>query len=205
MDIQDQHPVNEAPPAHGAAPANHARRRFARAGLGASGVILTLASQPGMAATRVCKSPSGSLSGGLQSRPTDQTLVCGGLSPGYWKNHEQHKWPGSVCPVDRQNKLATTFKSVYPGGAANSVYDTLTLLQMLEDNAAAGDTYNVGMHLAAAFLNVKSGNISYLTVTSLQNMWYALITYGYYTPHAGIQWGAEQIKLYLESTEGDAP
>lgn len=204
MDNQDQHPVNDAPPAAqpagASAPVNSARRRFARAGLGASGVILTLASQPGMAATRVCKSASGSLSGGLQSRPTDQNLVCGGMTPSFWLDYTVNAWPGGTYPVATPTKAATLFSSVFPGGSG--IYATATLLQMLGDNAAAGDTSNLGTHLVTTYLNIMSDKISYITIDSLKLMWHDLITYGFYTPQAGTQWTAEQVKIYLESTEG---
>ncbi|MGH8854699.1 MAG: hypothetical protein ACREWI_10515, partial [Telluria sp.] len=61
MDIQDQ---DSAAGASGA-PRNPGRRRFASIGAKASGVILTVASAPGMATE--CKAPSGSMSKGLKS------------------------------------------------------------------------------------------------------------------------------------------
>ena len=59
------------------------RRGFAKLGAGAGGVLLTLASQPGMAQS-VCASPSQSLSK-WKSTHTGQQLQCRGLSPGYWE------------------------------------------------------------------------------------------------------------------------
>lgn len=199
MDIQDQHAVNQAPPAQGAVPVNHARRRFARAGLGASGVILTLASQPGMAATRVCKSPSGSLSGGLQSRPADQEVKCLGMTPEYWATN-QNAWKGAYpVPSTQPAKPATTFAAVFPGGTG--VYATYTLLQMLTA-PLLDDPSDLGKHLAACYLNIKADKINYLTVESLQRIWRELLSPGYYTPIAGTQWSADQVSLYLQSTEG---
>lgn len=187
-------------------PVDSSRRRFARASLGATGVILTLTSQPGMAAARVCKSPSGSLSGGLQSQPSNQTLVCGGLSPGYWTQHLS-QWPAGAIPESGENgkgkfgKTATKFASVFPGGGTTFLQNA-TLLECLEDNNPSNDPHNLAMHLVAAYLNVLSGKISYLTVPALQQIWHDVITYGYYSPSAGVQWDAYAVKIYLESTEG---
>lgn len=79
-----------------------ARRRFMRTGLGAAGVLMTLASQPGMA-TDMCATPSGTLSGGLQSHHGN-AYACAGQSPGYWKNHRG--WPAGCQP-------ATPFPQVF--------------------------------------------------------------------------------------------
>jgi hypothetical protein len=171
--------------------AGAARRRFARAGVGVSGVILTLASQPGMASPLMCKSASGSLSHGLSSQPSNVTLRCGGLSPGFWKKSGR-AWP---APCTRE-KL---FSSVFPHGGT-SLYQAGTMLAMMTNNDPSKDPYNLGMHLVATYLNVLSGKISFLTVDGLKKMWNDLVTYGHYVPSAGYSWGAEQLKNYLQST-----
>jgi hypothetical protein len=208
VDIQNQHPDKEGtalPPAQrDGAPANPGRRRFTRAGIGASGVILTLASDPALGATGtttpfMCRSPSGSLSGGLQSQPGTQTVVCNGLSPGYWINHPE-AWPNSIYPVTTKQHSATTYASVFPFGSTN-LYKTGSLMSVMTNNDPAQDPYNLGMHLAAAYLNVRSGRINYFTVAVLKAMWHDLVTYGYYTPTAGTKWYAEDIKNYLQNTE----
>jgi hypothetical protein len=196
VDIQDQPPGGDSTPQ--SAPINLARRRFGRAGLGASGVILTLASEPGMAAT-MCKSPSGSLSGGLQSNKGTQAVVCGGLSPGYWKNHPR-LWPAGVRPFTLSGQAATTFASVFPFGATQ-LYQTGSLMDVLKSNDPAQDPYNLGFHLVAAYLNVLSGKISYLSAQGLKDMWHDLVTLGHYEPTAGTKWYAVDIKNYLQSTE----
>jgi hypothetical protein len=188
VDIQDQNhgnvdkmPAPRQPEAE-AFPVDNTRRRFSRA------------------AARVCKSPSGSLSGGLQSQPSNQTLVCGGLSPGYWKQH-LNRWPAGAIPKTQNGKIATKFASVFPGGGTTFLQNA-TLLECLEDNSPSNDPHNLAMHLVAAYLNVLSGKISYLTVPALQKIWHDVITYGYYSPSAGVKWDAYAVKIYLESTEG---
>jgi hypothetical protein len=182
----------------GGTPSNPSRRRFASAGAKASGVILTLASTPGMAS--VCKSPSGSLSGNLQSSHGTQTVVCAGLSPGYWKNTDQHPWPSGAYPVDTTWNKATTFASVFPYGKTQ-LYQTGSMMAVLTNNSPSEDPYNLGAHLVSAYLNVLSNKINFLTVASLQNMWHDLYTYGYYMPAAGTKWYAEDVAKYLQSTE----
>lgn len=169
------------------------RRRFAGVG-----VILTLASEPGMAAV-MCKSPSGSLSGGLRSSPGGQNLVCGGLSPGYWKNHPD-AWPRGVYPYKAPPQQATTFASVFPFGSTK-LYRTGTLMEVLESTDPSEDPYNFGFHLVAAYLNILSGKMNFLTVDRLKLMWHDVVAYGFYVPTAGSKWYAEDVKRYLESTE----
>jgi hypothetical protein len=74
-------------------------------------------------------------------------------------------------------------------------------MSVMTNNDPAQDPYNLGMHLAAAYLNVRSGRINYVTVAVLKAMWHDFVTYGYYTPTAGIKWYAYDIKVYLERTE----
>lgn len=178
-------------PAASMSGAGAARRRFARAGVGVSGVILTLASQPGMASPMMCKSASGSMSTGLGSKPSNATVRCEGLSPGYWKK-DSRAWP----PLAAREQL---FSSVFPHGGT-SLYQTGTMLQMLTSNDPSKDPYNLGRHLVATYLNVLSGKISFLTVDGLKKMWHDFVTYGYYTPRAGTSWNAEALKKYLENT-----
>jgi len=171
--------------------AGAARRRFARAGVGVSGVILTLASQPGMASPMMCKSASGSMSTGLDSRPSNVTLRCEGLAPGFWKKSER-TWP----PPAAREQL---FSSVFPRGGTG-LYQSGTMLQMLTNDDPGMDPYSLGMHLVATYLNVLSGKISFLTVDGLKKMWHDFVTYGHYIPRAGTSWNAEALRTYLENT-----
>jgi hypothetical protein len=79
-------------------PRGAARRRLA--GVGASGVLMTVASNHALAAL-VCKSPSGALSGNLNSQSPN--VVCEGVSPGYWKSHPE-SWPSEVKTTDLFSK-----------------------------------------------------------------------------------------------------
>jgi hypothetical protein len=164
-----------------------ARRRFTRAGAAASGVLLTLHSQPGMAA-EVCTTASGSLSGGLQSfrgpRPT-----CAGRSPGYWKNTDS--WPGVL--------KTTPYSRVFACNARNfKTYGSVTLAEILVPKK--WDTFGVGRHLVACWLNVKAELSTFQTEEDLTRIWNEYARNGYYTPTAGVRWDGDRIAQYLQST-----
>jgi hypothetical protein len=192
VDIQDQ---DNAADVDGA-PRNPNRRRFASTGVKATGVFLTLASPPGMAC--VCKSPSGFKSGNLSSRG-NQTVLCSGLSPGYWKNWPG-SWPSGCYPATTKYRQATKFASVFPFGWTN-LYKNSSMMEVLQCNDSGQDPYNLGAHLVSAYLNVKSNKINFLTVTQLKAIWHDLYTYGYYSPAAGTRWNAKEVADYLASTE----
>lgn len=166
-------------------PKGASRRRFASAG--ASGVLLTLASTPGMAAN-LCATPSGSLSGGLSS-PHGTPAVCAGLSPGYWKNHAT-AWPSNL-------PTATKFGPVLRTCTGTS-YQDIAFMKLLSHQSF--DNSNIGMHVAATYLNIVTHRINVLTVQDLQNIWFSYRTKGYYAPSAGVQWDAGKIVDYLKGT-----
>ena len=171
-----------------------ARRRLARAGIGAAGILYTLESRAALS-PMMCKSPSGALSGGLSSN-YGPAPVCAGLSPGYWKNHPN--WP-----VPRDTMFAAVFGGVgSPASctleAQNKSYQCSTMLNLLSDQTF--DRYNLGMHCVATYLNILSGRISFLSVETLANMWLEVQTKGSYSPTAGVTWTPEQVKNYLQAT-----
>jgi hypothetical protein len=71
--------------------ADTSRRRFTKASLAASGVILTLASRP-VLANAVCKSPSGFHSGNTSAHPIEE--MCFGNYPDYYANTPE-AWAGT--------------------------------------------------------------------------------------------------------------
>ncbi len=181
-----QSEIIESPPKF----AGESRRRFTKAGLAASGVILSLASKPGMAC-EICASPSGSLSGGLASHH-GPAPTCAGLTPGYWKNHTS--WPGGVS-------CSTPFRDVFHVNSSRSIYYSPTLLQVLTPQDF-NDQSGFGSHLVACYLNVRGGLSSFLTVATLQSIFQEWQSTGHYTPSAGVQWDITQIVTYLSGTQG---
>jgi hypothetical protein len=182
---QDEHP---APPPVAQAiapltPRGAGRRRIA--GLGISGVVMTVASNHAMAAL-VCKSPSGALSGNLNSQRPN--VVCNGVSPGYWKNHPS-AWPSEVRTVDQ-------FSKFFP---CSSALGSMTCMTVLHHQTI--DRNNVAMHILATYLNVCSGRITFLTRQKVINMWGQYNATGTYTPADGATpWTGAQLVAYLTST-----
>jgi hypothetical protein len=209
VDSQNQHPVGDStglPPGRcEGAPSNPGRRRFGRVGAGASGIILTLASEPGMATT-MCKSPSGSLSGSL-SQHGGQTVVCGGRSCTWWRDNPS-QWPSGCVAQSgtgsetgsRTGTQATTFASLFPYGTTD-LLRTGSCMDVLKNTDESKDPHFLGAHLVAAYLNCKSGKISFLTPTKVQGMWHDLVLYGHYAPTAGTKWGRYDMSTYLATTE----
>lgn len=165
--------------------ANASRRHFAKASLGLSGVILSLASRP-VLGNVVCKSPSGFLSGNASTHGPQP--VCQGRSPGYWKNHEGN-WPIATD---------TQFSNVFPA-PSSSVYAKYTLLQLLTPQQ--DDNHNLGMHLVAAYLNAVSGWTPFLTVETIVAMFSEWQSKGTFSPTATVQWTAPDIVVYLKATQ----
>ena len=101
-------PDTQAVPVPPLAPKGVARRRFARVGAGATGVILTLHSQPGMAtfSKTLCKSPSGymSMKPGASAKP--QVSCSYNRSHGYWKTHaSEWRTQASIDPSTKFGKV----------------------------------------------------------------------------------------------------
>jgi hypothetical protein len=185
---QEQQDGNAVAPAAPAAipplsPQGASRRRLA--GLGVSGVVMTVASNHAMAAL-VCKSPSGALSGDLNSQRPN--VVCNGVSPGYWKTHPT-AWPAQVKTTDLYSQH---FQCSGPLSA-------ITCMHML--NKQKEDKNNVAMHILATYLNVLSGRITFLTPQNVLDIWAQYNTYGSYTPAgSSTSWSGTQLVDYLSST-----
>jgi hypothetical protein len=94
---------------------NPSRRRFNRAGVGASAVVLTLASRS-VLADAICKSPSGFDSLAPSMAATNQPNFCSGRPVSQWLL--QDPWP-----VAKDVPFASIFGDGYPGlyaGAASA-------------------------------------------------------------------------------------
>jgi hypothetical protein len=172
--------------AHGAA-----RRRFTGAGIGVSGVILTLASQPGMAATgQICTTPSGFTSAHWDSHSPGSTYL--GRSPGYWKNHPE-AW-GRLLNKD------AAFGSLFACKSDLKTCSMMTVCAHL-DPAKDIDKYNVASHIVSTLLNVRAGMVKVLTEERVLAIWREYDAGGYFTPQAGATpWYGGDITRYLKST-----
>lgn len=196
---------------------NPSRRRFTRAGVGASAVILTLTSRSVLAQT-ACKSPSGFASANLSQHNTDSLVPCEGISAAKWVDPNR-KWP-----ISRDTRFVDIFGSsslLFRTGAAQKFYDAFpsradkkdvppgqaaksTSLDeaSLFDALNGGETPPVVKYIIAAFLNFRDGLNAYPTDLQAIAIFKEWQTKGFYTPSAGIQWSEDDIMNYLGSTQG---
>jgi hypothetical protein len=172
------------------------RRRLAKAGIGAVGVLSTLESHATLK-FMTCKSPSGSMSGGMSSHYGGVKPACEGLSPGYWKNHTG-AWPIPITTMFADVFYVAGNQASCTDKTRNTSYLCSTMLNMVSPQKF--DTNNLAMHAVATYLNIKSGKIGFLSTDTLLAMWADVQTKGYYSPTAGVRWGPEQVKNYLEAT-----
>jgi hypothetical protein len=190
-------PVVPAQPVATLSAKGAARRRFTRAATGATGVLATLASTPGMAAS-VCTTPSGYLSSGMaMSHHPVPPPLCGGLSPGYWLMPDKHPWPKGITTTQK-------FKTIFHCGASSTAMGNLTMLQMCSPHPDV-DYANVGRHILAAYINALSGKTTVLTTIMVLKIWNEYQATGgqaagYYTPSAGVKWYGAKIVEYIVST-----
>lgn len=169
-----------------------ARRRFAKAGAGASaGAILTLASQPAMAT--VCMAPSKVCSG--NHSPKTVKLACAGVSPGYWKTHHW-AWKGALTDG------TSLFRFTFPTSGHCSALSGYKCFDIVDPTKVANgaDQNNVAMHIMATLLNVRSKRIDFLTENQVLGIWNAYARDGYYQPTVNVKWYGPEIVNYLKST-----
>jgi hypothetical protein len=207
MDTQDKTtPISadtQATPQPLLDPKGIARRRFARASAGATGVILTLHSQPGMAAfsKSMCNSPSGymSMKPGASAKP--QVSCSANRSHGYWKTHP-NAWK-TMAGMDSSAKFGSVFRCTgsYIG------LGNVTMMQVIDPSKTvkAIDRNNVAMQCVAALLNARaaqqSGIRTVLPEDEVIEIWNQFVTRGYYAPTKGAEpWSGAVIAAYLEST-----
>ncbi len=165
--------------------AGSARRRFAkRAGLGSTGVVLTLVSQSGMAT--VCKSPSRNMSKFASAHPGESGIACQGVGPLTW--YKSGAWPCSQ---------SATFGQIFP--CSNPSYASNSLKTVL-GNTATDDISKFGAALVATYMNVQSGKIGFLKQEDVISM-FTEIQSGYqYKPTATTTWSIAELTAYLQST-----
>ena len=171
------------------------RRRFARAGAGVTGVLLTLASHPGMACS-VNQGPSGwhsantAKSKGL-TVSHKVSAPSSGLPPSAWCTRSS--WPCAST---------VRFGSVFSCSRVNATCANATLMAHCSGRSGVtGDKGKIAALLSAAYLNVLSGRSPFLTQQVLQNIWSEYQRTATYTPMAGVApWNAVTIATYLSGT-----
>lgn len=174
------------------------RRRFAKASAGATGVLLTLHSQPGMACTYCGISPSVAMSAISRKIPVSQlshksttTAKCNGRLPDWWC--QQTNWPRGC------NKNAE-FKNYFTCKGNSAAFANISANKILKGEADCDAGVNMGKFMLAAYLNVVSGRVNFLSIEALQSAWNEWSSKGYYAPMAGQKWYASDIVSYLYGT-----
>lgn len=195
------------------APAGLARRRFARVGAGATGVLLTLSSPSGMAQVACVTGSVGTSHTTAYTHAPDITSTCGGMSPGFYLNNPD-QWPSDI-PATTSLK----FQDIYVVNSSYATLGGLTLMEVFQvgngnpiGNAKKSSTptlvsedpdpENVGRHFLAAYLNLKSDRADVLDETTLKRMWREYVEtggghIGYYQPSATVKWYAKDLVHYL--------
>jgi hypothetical protein len=175
-------------------PTGAARRRFARAGATASGVLLTLQSAPAMAQV-ICTAPSGSLSNGPTStQPGVGTATCQGVQPSGWASTTK-TWPGNFTKNTRFGDMYTC-----GGTLANT-----KLIDLLTKVNASPDINEVAKYMIAAKLNVLALKSSFQNVGMLNTIWAEFLKNNSYVPMAGVAaWDAAKLVDYFNRTMPNA-
>lgn len=212
MNNKDQHDIESQRITPGevksGSPVNTSRRAFAKTGLAASGILLTLSSRSSMAATVNCHSPSGFQSGNVSTAGGGHNFSCLGNKPAFWSTNPPPTWPaysaGTAVAAPPWSD-GTPFNSL-PLVVQSSIYSTYTLMQVLQfaPPAAplAGDSAAVGPYIVAAILNAKAGLTSpALTEAQSVAIFNSWVSSGTYTPIVGgPAWNDTQIVAYLLTT-----
>lgn len=185
------------------------RRRFGRAGLGASGVLMTLASQPAMAQA-LCATASGSLSTGMQSRHSSVTLpACDGLPPGEIVGATTQS-KGQLKDNGHRFKdyYATSFVPLRDAKVADILRACANLQPLLDNQGnqiVDAATIQVAGHMVAAMLNLQARLTTVNDEKHLKSIWNAYElsnrgVQGYYSPAATVNWYHDGIVRYIKTT-----
>jgi hypothetical protein len=169
------------------------RRRLLQGGLAAAPVILTLVSRPVLGGVP-CRTCSAFLSGN-ESGPNANLPICSGRPPSWWERNPS-VWSD---PYEPRGQKATLFHSATTG-CQSGRFGKKTMMQVL--NLNSGADYVLGQYICAAFLNAAAGWTPVLDEPRVRNMWNEYVYRGCFEPTAGIQWYADDIVRYIQSTIG---
>jgi hypothetical protein len=192
------------PPVAAAVP-NPSRRRFNRAGVGASAVVMTLASRS-VLANAACTTASGFTSLNQSSRGGTPP-VCNGVTPEVWLSKPADSWPiskdlkfvgifGSVSNTLEVGKPLKIYGKDDGNGAPGLKLADATLQQALFGT----NTKPVVKYIIAALLNSVTLNQfpTRESVIKIFQEWNSKTTY---EPTAGVSWNDDKIIEYLRATQ----
>jgi hypothetical protein len=201
--MRDEHQPLLPPGADTTGGVNASRRRFAKAGLGGSAILVTLASRPVLGAT--CVSPSAAGSG---NHSQHNPVACTPLTVQQWIENvpadHSVKWTGTnYAPNDPFHPLFARggFLDFYKDATTSySLWDVLT--GNTPSAPVAGPT-DLGKWFVAGLLNASDGNYGGVIQTvgpdpSVRGIEDEFAHKGYFEPTAGTKWYADTIKAYLK-------
>jgi len=113
--------------------------------------------------------------------------VCNGIPPATWC---KTAWPSGCSPSDAFSK--------HFGCNIGSEYAKKTCGEIIV--GAGCDPSRMGQYMLAAYLNILSRRVNFLSIQTLQEVWGEWVANGYYAPMAGQQWYANDIVGYLRGT-----
>lgn len=91
------------------------------------------------------------------------------------------------------------FKDVFNCNNHGTIYAAYTMFQIVW-SGGGGDPFQLGAHIVSALLNARSGFTPVLTEAQVINIFNEWDQKGYFEPTAGVQWDAEDIVEYLQTT-----
>lgn len=190
----------QAAPATPLDPKGAARRRFARAGAGATGVLLTLQSQPAMATYGKCVSPSGftSLATGTSLNPIRSCM--NNEDPQYWEDNRS-RW-SSRAFTNYGEKFGAYFKC--PGSYSKLANKTLyEVLARNTDVVKQADPSGISRLCIAAWLNARmtQQSAAVLSQDRVVDIWNQYAGTGMFVPGPkATPWARSTIFDYLRTT-----
>lgn len=207
------HPVTPDSAASGNRQPSLGRRRFLSKGAAFSPAVVTLASQPALAAT--CFTPSRSLSKNMSVSQAGKYGVCNGISPGNYKTQTDpgspsYNWPAAPSPSTPFHSLFAGNLFVVPlrtgGSRSLTLFEVLSLPRNVPADVASvpRDPAKIGFHMVGAYLNIQKGLVPsvVLTPTALLTMWSEFSRRNYYELWAGgPRWSASDIVSYLKNSQ----
>lgn len=217
IDVTNEHHREDEPTTPPAAPMSvkgAARRRFAKAGVGASGVLMTLASTPGMACT-TCVTTSGFHSiqiGSSLYGSAKAGVICQGVPGSTWASWATvtGKWPAATPTTTCFN---TIFKPASSYCTIPATYDSkgkllvaaheMTMLEAVS-GAANGKDAGLAQLFAAVYLNCTCSPVrtNYIPIAKLKLMFTACATNGtfQYSTSSTATWNKSEILTYMNGT-----
>jgi hypothetical protein len=195
-----QHPM--LPPDANATPeVDVARRRFAKAGGGASVILATLASKPVLAGW--CIKPSMAGSG---NHSQHQAQACNSTkSPSQWGNNGGIAGNLNQLPFHKIGNNGGIFAAPSSYLSLMNGNNSKSFSQVLAPGSNPTPQQRLGQALACAYLNALNSLTGPITTQDILSIGYDYITTGHYYPLSPIltpDWTINQITAYLEQIWG---